>query len=202
MADASSDIDRLLADLDDPAFVRVTRISIPIAPQELVDRLDALDAELQAEIASGNGINSRVPLLDRQIKDLDTELQPYMREFVFKSLGHKAWADLLAKHPPTAAQVKANKRAEFNENTFPAAAIAATCTSPAMTVEQAEILQAHENVTDAQFRMLFSHAVAAQQGGLNRPKSGTASLYRRMSEAFEKPPTITEPLEASSSDES
>lgn len=73
------------------------------------------------------------------VQELRDEIKAKTRRFVFESIGKRAWRDLLAEHPPTKEQrASLGMALDHNPDTFPPAAMAATCVEPGMTAEQAQ----------------------------------------------------------------
>jgi hypothetical protein len=132
-----ADIADILAQAENPEYVRVATARVLIR-QDLLARHEELDAELQAAIASDGMHNRtpRAPALAAELEALEAEVEAAKVEFRFRSIGKRAWADLLAAHPPTREQKKADPRVDHNPDTFPAAAIAASCVDPVLTLDK------------------------------------------------------------------
>jgi len=172
-------IEEILSQAEDPAYVRTTTARI-LLRQDLLTRHDELEAELTAAVQS-DAIHNEVPqapIISEQLLDLEAEIEAVKVEFKFRSIGHRAWADLMAAHPPTKEQQKALGRIDHNPETFPLAAIAASCADPPMTVDDVGRLERVLN--DTQFNLLLVRCVEANTGGLDTPKSGAASLIHRV----------------------
>lgn len=201
----SISVDDLLGRITSDAYAIVRTVQILVAPQEIVARHEALDEAFRRSIAQDVSIDSQGPEIARQLAELEAEIEQFYVPFKVRSISRKAWADLLAKHPPTREQVRAESRLTFNPETFPAAAIAATLVSPEMTLDQVKVLEngvdGKGGLTDAQFNTLFNAAVEVNQSGLTAPKSVAASVLHRMSAASSPPPIITESLDPSFSAE-
>lgn len=196
-------IEAILAEAENPEYVRTATARVLIR-QDLVARHAELQAELNSAIA-GDDRENRMPVAPRvaeELLDLEAQIEQAKVEFRFRSVGRKAWADLLAKHPPTKEQVRADRRVDHNPATFPLAAIAASCVEPAMTVAEVERLERALN--NSQFDTLWSKCIDANVGGLVDPKAiGASSIARRAnSPSGDSATTTDEPsLAASSSDE-
>jgi hypothetical protein len=106
---------------------------------------------------------------------------------------------LLGAHAPTRKQLADNASTPFNPETFPAAAIAASCIDPVMTVEQ--VNQLFEVVGKSEIDLLFSKCVDANVGGTSSPKSLAAGRIHRLNAERGLSAASTESPEASSSDE-
>lgn len=168
-------IDDILAEAENEQFVRVATARV-LLRQDLAARHEALAAQLDAANKGPVGMDTdeRVRDLAQQLVDLEAEIDGCKREFKFRNIGKRAWADLLAKHPPTDKQRKADGRVDHNPETFPLAAIAAASHDPVMSAEQVERLE--KSLTSTQFDMLWLKTVEANLGGVTDPKSRAAGL--------------------------
>lgn len=144
--------------------------------QDLLERHKELEAELDAaverDMRASEGSIDDVPEavgVAAQIMELQAEIEAAMRPFHFRAIGRKPWRDLLAKHPPTKEQRAADPRLDHNPETFPHAAIAASCTSPVMTAEQ---VAQFEQICDlSQYSLLWNACLDANAGRGDTPKS-------------------------------
>jgi hypothetical protein len=176
---ANPSIEEILTQAADPAYVRTATARI-LLRQNLLAEHDRLEAEL-ADAMQGDTIENRLPqapIVSQQILDLETEIDAAKVEFRFRSIGHRAWADLMAAHPPTKEQVKVLGRIDHNPLTFPSAAIAASCVDPAMTVD--DVAQLERLLNDTQFNLLFVRCIEANTGGMDTPKSAAAGAIHRV----------------------
>jgi hypothetical protein len=171
-------IDDILAEAENPAYTRVTVARILLRQDML-----GTHAELEAELAEAVDADLRenrapqAPAISARILDYEAEIEAAKREFRFKCIGHRAWADLMAQHPPTKEQLKTFPRLDHNPETFPAAAIAAACIDPEMTLDEVHRLERLLN--DTQFGVLLVKVVEANTGGVDAPKSAAASGIAR-----------------------
>lgn len=168
----------ILAEAEDPAYVRVATAKV-LLRQDLVARHAELEAELAAAIVLDARTNEpdQAPAIAEQLEALQAEMEAAKVEFRFRNIGRKAWADLLAAHPPTKEQLQAAKDPgsrmkgiDHNPDTFPVAAIAASCSEPAGMDEDA-VRRLEAVFTDSQFTVLWSACVDANLGGVEVPKS-------------------------------
>lgn len=175
-------IDDLLAEIT----VREKTVKL-LLRQDLLDEHARLDAELVATLNT-DAEENRDPLgpeLADRLLQFETEIEQAKRPFRFRAIGKKAWADLLAQHPPTRDQTMINARIDHNPKTFPAAAIAASCVDPKMTVEQ--VGQLEEKLNLAQFEILWGGCLDANVGGgVDNPKSLVAGPIVRARFALER----------------
>jgi hypothetical protein len=189
-------IEEILAEAEQPAYHRVAVAKV-LLRQDLVARHEELEAawieaaqgdkrrrdeavaarNLEGSIAeAGVEFDERAPAIAEQIAELEEEMARYERSFKFRSIGYQPWQDLLAKHPPTKQQKAADARVDHNPETFPIAAMAASCVEPTLTVDQAQRLVAL--LTTSQFTHLWTKCLDANVGGLNVPKSRVPGLTR------------------------
>lgn len=104
---------------------------------------------------------------------------------VFESIGHGAWTDLIAAHPPTKEQLKANKGLDHNPETFPIAAVVKSCIetrnpdAAGLDVETATYL--FVDLEEAEWLKIWSACLDANLGAAERPKSLAASAARALS---------------------
>jgi hypothetical protein len=121
---------------------RVTR-RVPIAMdnQLLVARDEAksrfMQADLQAKMGGTRGIRTqedqeRIAELREELEEAEQALAGNVEWFEARSLGQKAWDELVSKHPPTDEQRKQAKKDGigallYNQDTFLPAVVAACC---------------------------------------------------------------------------
>lgn len=202
MADTPS-LDEILSQAENPSYRRVATAKV-LLRQDLTARHAELDVELQAALERDAITNEpdKAPAIAKQLRDLETEIEDAKVEFRFANIGHRAWADLLAKHPPK--QEKGGRRSNdpFNPATFPAAAIAAACIAPE-GVDELAAKRLEVALDESQFAALFNAAVDANVGGTQDSKSLAASQILRASERFASSASEKgeRSLAASSSDE-
>ena len=113
----------------------------------------------------------------QQILDVQHAIEEAEDEFVFRSIGTSAWYELMAKHPPSAADKAINPRADHNAQTFPPAAVAASCVEPELTVDDA--LWLFDNAPLSEWRKLWDAFLDVNLGAAERPKSLIASALLR-----------------------
>lgn len=162
---------------------------------DLLGRHQQLEVQLlEAARLDGTEIrHAEAPAVARHIQELEAEIEASKVEFTFQSLGRKGWTDLLAKHLP-GEQDRADG-CNFNRETFPIAALAASCITPVMTVPQTERLA--EAVNDGQWQLLWDACLAANMEGSD-PFSLAASVVLHGSETKSEEPGTTESPAASS----
>ena len=181
----------VLAQAENPEFVRTATARV-LLRQDLVARHSQLETELTVARANDYTTNDpdRAPAIAQQIADLEAEMQAETVEFKFAAIGKKAWADLLAANPPTKEQLadelsraKASgtkpRLLDMNPETFPIAAIAASCKQPA-GVDEAAVKRLEAALTDAQFTALWMACIEANIGGGDVPKSLAAGQILRV----------------------
>lgn len=152
------------------ATLRETTAVICVAG-ELAAEAERLDAEITALDAA-----QRTSLADggrraELVQELDTVIalmREHEFEFRFQALPHRAYSDLLARHPSTDSDLI------FNAQTFPVALVAASCISPVMELEQAEEL--FDTISQGGRDALWTAAWSANRGEVRIPTSRAASV--------------------------
>ncbi len=81
------------------------------------------------------GPGDRVVEAAARVKEVEAEQAAATVTFTIRSVSRRAWADLLAKYPPSKEQRRAGH--DHDPAAFPVAAVAACTQDPAMTYEQA-----------------------------------------------------------------
>jgi len=166
---------------------------------DVLGEIDALNAELWQAKLDDDRLN-RAPLapgIAAEIVELTELAHASEVEFVFKAIGRKAWRDLVAAHPPLPNHTKAG--ADFNTETMPIEAMAASCIEPkGATVEGFRELAESDKVTDAQWNKLWFACHAANAGSADVPFSVAAYAIARPTETNSGQPEPTESLAASS----
>jgi hypothetical protein len=175
---ATKTFDEILAVAEDPAYRRIVSARIPLVEQRLRDEHAELDAKLTDLRADGTVSDPERDAIVQRIAEIETIFDEHVVEFKFRNIGHRAWSDLLAKHPPTPAQLKANRGGlDHNPATFPYEAMAATCVLPeGGTPESFRRLDA--SVDTAGWTQLWVACIQANVQDA-APKSVAASILRR-----------------------
>lgn len=190
-------IDDILAE-DDAAYVRVVTAKLPRIRQELRDEHAALDALLPTLVSDTiDDHPQRQSTLDR-LAEIEAEFEADSVEVKLRGVGHRAWADLLRKHPPTRTQLSNDRTLDHNPETFPVEAIA-TSLDPPRTVEWVETLVSKPWFNEQCWSELWSKCLQVNVVD-PAPKSAAASILRQSAESSRRH-TTTESPEASSSAE-
>lgn len=159
----------------------------------VLDEHARLEQALQAALGDPS-VATRAPELAEQLAALEARIDAGDETFTFEALGRQVWLSLIAEHPPTADQ-----RAEgydYDPTTFPAAAIAASCVSHQLDLDDAMWLA---NTLDlAEYAKVWQACLTANLGVADRPKSATATALRLMSERSSTTSHPEESLAASS----
>jgi len=185
-------LDDILAQAENPSYRRTASARV-LLRQDLVSRHRELEAELAEAIARDAVTNAadRAPAISKEIKALEAEMESALVEFRFRNVGKKAWADLLAQHPPTKDQ-RATLKTDHNPETFPIAAMALACVQPE-GVDEVAVRRLEATLSDSQFTALWRACIDANMGGTESPKSLAAGQILRAKERSE----ITAALAAS-----
>jgi len=122
-------------------------------------------ANLQDEITRSRG-NERMsnapektPALVKKLADLMERAQETEITFEFAAIGRFAYDELVEdpRYKPTKENIK--EGANFNPLTFPQALVSASCTSPEMTLAEAEALFTDPNWNAAELQRIFYAAL-------------------------------------------
>lgn len=173
-----SGIDDILAIAEDPAYRRVVTARVSLIRQELRDEhaeLEALLPTLVSDTIDEHPLRHQTAV---RLAAIEAEIAASTVEFRFVAVGHKAWADLLRQHPPTRQQLSARRDMDHNPETFPYAAIAASCVDPVMTVDDVRRLEAAPGFDVAAWSQLWDACLRANVAD-TAPKSLAAGLILR-----------------------
>ncbi len=141
-------------------------------PNDLLVEHQRLDREANAHPGP-----DRQAELAEALDALEREADEAATVFTFRALSALGWADLIAKHPPTADQVKEGY--DFHPETFPAAAVAASSLEPRLTAEQVERIRG--TVQFSEWQKLWGATLEANLGTIDAfPKSVMAGAIRRL----------------------
>lgn len=166
--------DEILAEAENPAHARIESAFI-LQRQDLQIRYDELQGELRAARRRSDSISNGFSAeLERQVAELEAEMAEALIEYRFKNIGHRAWADLLAEHPPSEEQRAANRLADHNPDTLKPAVMAKACVEPdGATV--AFFNRLSEVYSPDQFEVLWLACYKANMGASGLPKALTAT---------------------------
>lgn len=133
----------------------------------LLAEIEQAEAELEQKRSDDNSLggSERRELAER-IKDLQEQAQAKEREFTFRSIGNRRWADLKSEHPPSAKDRQ--EGSEFDFKGFMHAAIVESVVSPKLTLDDVDWLDEH--LSEGQFRRIWTACLAANVG-VNGPKA-------------------------------
>lgn len=96
--------------------------------------------------------------------------------FVFRTVPYSDWEKLVGEHPPTEEQRARNRYLDWNPDSFPLVAVAASCADPHLTADDAVWLR--EQLPREEFNRLFDGAWQANVGGSSIPKSVSGTVAR------------------------
>lgn len=181
-------IDEILAVAEDPAYHRVATARIFAVPQSLRDEHAMLEALLPSLVSDTIDEHpDRVATADRLL-EIEAAMDAAAIEFRFRSIGHRAWADLLKAHPPTKDQLRDDRNLDHNPETFPHVAMAAACIDPVMSVDDVKRLDASPLIDVRAWTELWSACIRANVVDV-APKSLAAGLIRRQNGGSVQLPT-------------
>jgi len=133
-----------------------------------------------------------------ELRTVETELAESEFPFTFEALGRHQYMKVKAQHP--ARKQDRSARLDFNEETFPAALIAASAVEPAMEPEQA--VELVDRLSDGQFVKLWNAAISVNVGADDVPKSVLRSDTAASNGTSSTTASPEESPDPSSSDES
>jgi hypothetical protein len=161
---------------------------------ELLSRIAEVEARIPAEERDDDRENRTpvAPALKREADELREQAESDAVTFRFRSVGSKAWSDLLAQHPPSKEQ-RRETGVDYNPDTFPQAAIQASCADPTLDDEDAAWLVEHLSL--GQFRRLWTACLEANVGPGDLPKARrTAAPPATASSSTTAPPEASPAL--------
>lgn len=148
---------------------------------DLLEQIQGLEQRASREkvIDARENRDAVAPGLAEQIQLLEDELAASEVTFTFRALGRRAYAKLLAEHPPTDEQKadaeENNLRVSYNNDTFPPALLAAACITPEHTTVE-DMTDVWENWSEGQVAPLWAACLTANMAGADvGPKSLIAS---------------------------
>ncbi len=147
----------------------VTRVRIPLRG-DLMDEIQQLEQHLAQVRIEDEWSNEpdRAPEVAKRIIELVEQARAAEVEFVFRSMGRRAYRAFAAEHPPTDEQAETG--ADFNTETFPPAVMARCCVSPTgATAEKFAELRDGDLIGDEQWNELWTKVRAANTGGSSIP---------------------------------
>ncbi len=194
-------IQDILAVAEDEAYHRVVTATIAAVPQALRDEHEALVEVLPTLVSDTIDEHPERMITAERILEIEAEMEACTIEFRFRSIGHRAWADLLRAHAPTKEQLRQDRSLDHNPETFPDVAMAVSCVEPVMSVEEVKRLAASPLVDVAAWSRLWNACIKANVAAANPKSLVAAGLIRHRSESSAPLPSTTEYPEASSSDE-
>lgn len=113
--------------------------------------------------------------LAEAVVGIETDIAEATVDFVLRNIGRRAWSDLLGEHPPTDDQREVfGRRLDHNPDTFPYAAVAASCVAPdGVTAEK--IRELEEVISSGQWDELWAACLTVNMGSLKVGESKAAS---------------------------
>lgn len=158
----------------------------------VADHAAAEAAVLAAQ--AGAGLGGAVPreLLDR-IAELEAEIEESVLVFRVQALSQRAWADLLAGHPPTDDDRKKGLR--YHPGTFDPAALAQCAVEPSVTIAQAGRLR--DTLPPSEWARLMVAVLTVNNEATSPPKSLLLSALHMSAPSSTTPPIVESPDQGS-----
>ncbi len=170
-----SDFSELLAQ----ATPRTERVTLCLRG-DLTDRIDQLIAAhalAQADDENSNSANV-APDIAEEIIGLIEEADENSVDFVLRSIGARAWSDLLADHPPSADDMAMGR--DHDSRTFPLAALAASITAPEGATPEM-VTELEEKLSAGAWQQLWTACLAVNIVGGDIPKFAGRSAVHDLS---------------------
>jgi hypothetical protein len=152
-------------------------VRVPVClSQTIVDQIAVLngkliDARMEDRRHEGElDYSPQSEALAREIIDLESAAAEHEVEFVFGEVPRARWNVLMRTHSATKQQ-RAQGITQFNPDTFPPAAIAASIIDPPLTEEEAEELCAEWS--EGQVTRLFNAVLDVNMGDRSLPKGSS-----------------------------
>lgn len=171
------------AEIDEAWQPTLVRTTICLDSRIVLD-IDRLTEQLEREKALDEKTNrtALAPQIAEQIMALREQAKASEREFVFASIGRRAYSDLIRAHPASAEQEAAAEASlAWNTDTFPPALMAAACVEPTGT-DEAWWTRKYNQWGTGQIGRLWAACMAAQGGVVDVPKATDASVMTSGSE--------------------
>ena len=159
-------------------------VDVPVKPRALVKKHADLErAILERTQQSGSLAGDEIARqMAEGLQELERRIDERTTVYSFRAVSRRRWRALLAEHHPTKQQ--RNDGHDFNPETFPAAAIAACCVSPPLTLDEAKALEDSDDLGTGGFEQLWNGVLAVNLGVVNdTPKSVIATAILRTSDA-------------------
>lgn len=149
---------------------------------DLIDELEQLEVQYRQAKAADDGDLGGGPWLPiaERIAQVQAEVDATSTTFVFESIGQRAWSDLIAAHPPTSEGKKTGE--QFNPDSFPFAAVAASCVQPT-GVDEEGARRLYDRLNFGQWSELWGACLDANVRTASVPKSAARSGSPRGSAA-------------------
>lgn len=129
----------------------------------------AAESRAKQSAASKRATFAKLSNKGRASREITVQVGDEELVLVFKAISAKAYDKLLGDHPPTAQQkLQGNS---FNLDTFGPAIIAAVCTDPDLTEDEAKAIWESEDWSRGEIMTLFNHAVEICNQGMDVPFS-------------------------------
>ena len=145
---------------------------------DLLAEHERLEAQLEqahnAQVMGGK-LNSagEVRRLAEAVQKCEKAIRAAEDEYEFEKLSGTKWSTLKDEHGPREGKERVER---WNPETFPKAAVAASCVSPEGMDDAAVFSAFWDGLNEAQRDVLFRGAYAANEDGASVPFSATASL--------------------------
>lgn len=133
---------------------------------QLVAELDSARDQLEE---AKRGMLEAPKELESHVAALSKKVESKTRTFTFRSIGRREWRKLSSEHPPSDEQRALEPDLDHNPDTFPPAAIAASCIEPKLTLDDAAWLC--DELPDGEFWRIWQAVLSANLIGGDAKKA-------------------------------
>ena len=183
-----------------------------LADQDLASEHEALQKRWTEALQEDDrhNRNPEAPKVVAEIRELEERMESAMVVFKMRSIGRRAWQDLMLRHPPSKETKKTSPNAEFDPQRFPSAAVAASTTEIVFgdrSLTDADEIRRYvnhlaDNASVGVFEhLLFPKCVDVNVGGAAVPKLPIPGRFLQASEQSGTTPVSEASLDPSFSDE-
>ena len=169
------DIDEIIS----KAAPRTREVRVCLDPG-LVTAHEQAALDLQQAMADDDGLvgSDAVRAAAERVEQVERQIDDATHTFVLRSVSRREWADLLAKHPPSAEQRRAGHDADPDR--FPVAAVAACLMEPSLSEVQVRKLAESDAMTFGEWQKLWLAALSLNLPPVPAPKLGAATELLRL----------------------
>ena len=191
----------------DQVWSKRTKDRVPVSvcfDRALLGEFEIAEQNLKEAKASSNGnLGSGIGELQAEVAELRGLIKKATVRLVFENIGMRRWRSIMAAHPPTNEQkaeaAKQEVPVQFNIETFPAAAMAASCVEPGLSIEQAQEMM--DELPETVFTRLWVACLNASVLGARDPLGPDFETPTRSTKRSKRPSGSASPAQSSSGEQ-